>query len=174
MAQFDDGVAPGSRAEDVADIGDGVAEGAALFKGGEGVAEAAARPGWTGGKEGMQDGDCFLEDLFEGVDWGTAFAGVVGDGWDIVGDEMGKDFGGLGCVDCCDLAGGVDGLLDGGVLAVSSLLVGSSHTPYEACVQVVEWEIPMAKGWRRNDIHIGNGTFVHADVELFHLVVWTH
>lgn len=63
------------------------------------------------------------------MDRGAAFAGVMGDGWDVVGDEVGEDFGDLGGVDCCDLARGVDGLLDGGILAVPSLLVGlSSYT----------------------------------------------
>lgn len=61
MPQFDDGVAPGSRPEDIANIGDGVAEGIALFEGGERVTEAAAGPGWAGGEEGGHDCDGFLE-----------------------------------------------------------------------------------------------------------------
>lgn len=60
---------------------------------------------------------------------GAALAWVVWDYGDIEGDEMCEDFGGLRGVDGGDLAGGVDGLFDGGVLAV----------------QVGERDIPMAE-----------------------------
>lgn len=48
---------------------------------------------------------------------------MLGDGWDVEGDEVGEDFGCLGGVDGCDLAGFVDGLFDSGVLTVSFIIV---------------------------------------------------
>lgn len=45
--------------------------------------------------------------------------GGLGDCWDVVGDEVGCYFCGGGGVDCCWLAGFVEGLLDGWILAVA-------------------------------------------------------
>lgn len=47
---------------------------------------------------------------------------MLGDGWDVEGDEVSEDFGCLGGVYGCDLAGFVDGLFDRGVLTVSFVI----------------------------------------------------
>ena len=57
MAHSDDGVTPGSGTEDVADIGDGVAQIVALFVGGEVVANCTASPGRPSFEEFFQDLD---------------------------------------------------------------------------------------------------------------------
>lgn len=74
VAEADDGVAPGARAEDVPCVRDCMAEGVALFDCAEGVAEGAAGPGRAGLEAGEDDGDCFAEDGFQGFDWGAVGA----------------------------------------------------------------------------------------------------
>lgn len=119
VAEFEDRVAPGPRAEDVPDVRDGVAEEVALVRGGDAVAQAAAGPGGAVCEEGLDGGDGFLEAFVEGVVGGEGGGGGGGDGWNVVGDQEGHDLVGLGGVDGGDVAGCVDGLADGGVLVVS-------------------------------------------------------
>ena len=108
MAQLHDGITPRPRAEDISDVGNRVAQGVALFLGGQGIAQAAASPGGTRLEEGLQDLDSFLQDWFEGVDWGTAFAWQMRDNGDVEGNEVCQDFGRLRGIDGCYLTGGVD------------------------------------------------------------------
>lgn len=74
VAEADDGVAPGPRAEDVPCVRNCMAEGVALFDCAEGVAKGAAGPGRAGLEAGEDDGDCFAEDGFQGFDWGAVGA----------------------------------------------------------------------------------------------------
>lgn len=73
--------------------------------------------------------------------------GGLGDYWDVVRDEVGCYFCGGRSVDCCWLAGFVEGLFDSWVLAVAfavSMYVLVSWGGSGGDVQVVEWNIPMA------------------------------
>ena len=108
MAQLHDGITPRPRAEDISDVGNRVAQGVALFLGGQGIAQAATSPGGTRLEEGLQDLDGFLQDWFEGVDWGTAFAWLMRDNGDVEGNEVCQYFGRLRGIDGCYLTGGVD------------------------------------------------------------------
>lgn len=121
MAEFDDRVAPWAGAEDVSDVGDGVAEGGAMFLVFDVVAEGAAGPGRLFLEEGLDDGDCFLDWFFERGDWGAGFA-RFGRRWFVGSEEVGEDFGYLLDIHGCCLAGWVGGMLDRGVLAVASML----------------------------------------------------
>jgi len=38
-------------------------------------------------------------------------------------------------------------------------------------VQVVEWDVPVAVRWWWYDVHVGDGTLGHVDVELFHFYI---
>lgn len=121
MAEFHNSVAPGTGAEDVADIRHGEAEGVFLLVGGEVVAQAAAGPSRAGVEEGLEDCDGFLQGFVEGVNWGAVFAGCGRDGGHVAGYEVGEDFDDLLGVCGCYFAGGADGLFDGRVLAVAVL-----------------------------------------------------
>lgn len=120
VAQFDDGVAPGSRAEDVAHVGHGVAEVVALFVGGEVIANRAASPRGPLVEEILEDLDGCAEAVLEFLDWAEILLWFGWDFGDVVGDEMGAHSGCLLRVYGCHLAGSADGLLDHWVLAIAS------------------------------------------------------
>lgn len=120
VAHFDNGVTPGSGAEDVADVGDGVAQVVALFVTGEIVADCAASPGRPSFEEFFEDLDGCAEAIFEFLDWGETFLRFGGNFGDVVGDEVSAYWSCLLRVDSCDLAGLADGLFDHWVLTIAS------------------------------------------------------
>lgn len=117
--EADEGVAPGAGPEHVADVLEGLFEGEGVFFAADVVGDGAAGPDGAGGEEVAELGDGALEGRVEGFDGGEMAWWGGGGGADVVGDEVRGDFGRGLRVGCCEVAGGVDGLLDGGVLAVA-------------------------------------------------------
>lgn len=66
VAEFDDCIAPGTGAEDVAYVGNGVAEGVTEFGFLEVIADSATGPDGLFVEEGLDEGDCFLDLGVEG------------------------------------------------------------------------------------------------------------
>lgn len=118
MSQFNNGISPGPRAEDVAHIWNCVAEHIALFICFEERAKSTAGPCWALFEELLNCFDGCLEDGGEFGDWGKRFFGFGGDFFYVVGEEVGADGGGGLGVYCYYLAGFAEGLFNAWVLAV--------------------------------------------------------
>lgn len=66
MAELDDRITPRPGLKDIAYIRDGIAKGGAVFLAFDVVAKGPAGPGWLLFEKTLEDGDCFLDGLFEG------------------------------------------------------------------------------------------------------------
>jgi hypothetical protein len=144
VAELEDGVAPGAGPEDVAHIADGVFEDVAI-RAADFAHEGAAGPGDALGEEALKRGDDFLQVGFQRGD-GRAFVARLGGHFGhVVRDEVRQHLGGRLRVDGCDVAGCVLRQFDRWVLAV----------------RVLEGDVGLAEGWRRDQVDVFGLAFAH-------------
>ncbi len=103
-AEGDDGVAPGSGAEHVADVLEGLFEGLGVFLVDDVVGDGAAGPDGAGGEEGLELGNGALEGWVEGFEGGEVGGWSGRDACDVVGDELRGYLGGGLSIACCEVA----------------------------------------------------------------------